>query len=210
MSENDHIGVVRSHRWIGAEAQRKRLEADGCRTIIALDGKKDTATREELEKLTRPTTTIKLVHAFLLADPKRRRLKGGLKADFLAALKRLICKQPVGRGGTLKDVASGLTTANPEHKRLIIAGANDHITRDGKGLKSALNGARNRGRQRGEYSKEAWAEAYSIWRNTVDYPEWDDVDAAYLALDKKYNHEHPFTRYRASRKWPGGRKSKSR
>jgi hypothetical protein len=210
MSENDHIGVVRPHRWISAEAQRKRLEADGCRTIVALDGKKDTATREELVKLTRETTTIKVVHAFLLADPKRRRLKGGLKADFLSVLKRLICKPPGGRGGTVKDVASGLTTADKEHKRMIIAGANDHITRDGKGLKSALNGARNRGRQRGTYSKEAWAEAYSIWRNTVDYPEWDDVDAAYLALDKKYNHEHPFTRYRASRKWPGGRKSKKR
>jgi len=203
MSENDHIGVIRSHRWIGAEAQRKRLEADGCRTIVSLDGKKDTATREELERLVRPTTTIKVVHAFLLADPKRRRLKGGLKADFLAVLKRLICKPPNGRNGTLKDVASGLTTANPEHKRLIIAGASDHITRDGKGLKSALNGARNRGRQRLNLTTEQLRAAKAIWRDLIEYPTWEAADKGLASVHKD------FTRYRAHRLW-GSRKSKNR
>jgi hypothetical protein len=203
MSENDNIGVIRPHRWISAEAQRKRLEADGCRTIVALDGKKDTATREELVKLTRETTTIKVVHAFLLADPKRRRLKGGLKADFLSVLKRLICKPPGGRGGTVKDVASGLTTADKEHKRMIIAGANDHITRDGKGLKSALNGARNRGRQRVDFTPEQLRAAKAVWRDLVEYPSWEAADKGLADVHKD------FTRYRAHRLW-GPRKSKKR
>lgn len=203
MSENDHIGVIRPHRWISADAQRERLEADGCRIIVALAGKKETCTREELEKLTRPSSVIKFVHAFLLADPRRRRSQGGLKADFLAALKRLTDKPPAGRGGTLKDVATGLTTANPEHRRVIIASANDQITRDGKGLKSALNGARNRGRQAIDLNKDQLRDAKAIWRNLVDYPEWQDADAGLKTVHPK------FTRYRAHRLW-GPRKSKSR
>lgn len=177
MSEKDHIGVVRAHRWASVAEQRRRLTEDGCRTIVELDGKRDAATREELEILTRPTTTIKIVHAFLLADPRKRRKKGGMKADFLKALKRLVCKPPSGRGGTLKDVDTGLTTADQGHKQAIIALAYAMLARDGKGLKSKLNGAKStKGRTPKDFPADVKAKAEVFWFDKR-LKTWDDVRA---------------------------------
>jgi hypothetical protein len=190
MSEKDHIGVVRAHRWASSDLQRKRLKLDGVRTIVELDGKKDAATRDELERLTRPTTTIKIVHAFLLADPKQRRKRGGMKADFLAYLKRLTCQPPKGRGGTVKDVDTGLSTDDPGHKQAIIALAYAMLARDGKGLKSKLNGAKStNGRPPKEFSDEVKAKAEVYWFDKR-LKTWDDVKAKLkplgVSVDRAY------------------------
>jgi hypothetical protein len=173
MSENDHIGVVRTHRWLSAEAQRKRLKEDGVRTIVELDGKKDAATRDELAKLTRETTLIKIVHAFLLADPKQRRKRGGMKADLVAYWKRLTVAPPKGRGGTIKDVDLGLTSENPAHERAILAAANEMLARDGKGLKSLANSKKNtKGRAPAEFPPGTREKVEPIWFDSR--LTWDD------------------------------------
>lgn len=188
MSAEDTIGVVRAHRWASVAVQRERLQQDGCRIIVELDGKKDSVTRSELEQLTRPGTVIKFMFPFLLADPKAKHKKGGMKADFLIAFERLTDK----RKGIVKDVTAGITTADPMQKRAIIALAKEHLAASGKGRKSAENGKRQRGRSRLEFSTDEMRDAKAAWRNIKDFPTWEDVKAA-LPTN--------FTVHRAHRLW---------
>jgi hypothetical protein len=191
MSDDDHIGVVREHRWTNVKLQRERLKADGCRVILDM---KDT-TRADLFRIVRSGTTVKLFRAYYLADPRNRKKKGGMKADALATLRRLCCKPPNGIGAVVKDVETGLSTADPAQKAAIVALIKDQATRDGKGLKSAANGANSkRGRVPRAFTADEMRDAKAVWRNLKDYPTWDD---AQKALPKG------FTVHRAFRLWKG-------
>lgn len=169
----DKIGVVRQHRWINA-AEQERILRDRCRIVVSLGGgKAKLVTLAELAKLTRPGTVVELVHVYLLADPKRKRAAGGMKADLRAAIALLVDK----RGGVLVDVETGLTTAQTGQRKALIALAEDQISRSNKGLKSALNGAKSKGRPKPDYTPQQLADAKAIWRNLIDYPEWKDTKA---------------------------------
>jgi hypothetical protein len=156
--DRDLLGVIRDHRWVRAGTQRKRLEAAGCRSIIELEGKKSVATQADMIRMARPERTLVLAHAFLLADPKARGRRGGVKQNFdevLAAIHK--------RGGIVLDLETGLTTDLDFHRRAVVALSHDHIGRSQKGLRSALNGARSRGRP-------------ALWRDPKDrkvvWEEW--------------------------------------
>jgi hypothetical protein len=138
--ENDKIGVVRDHRWIKAGEQRKRLEAEGCRGVLDITS---VASRSDIVKMACQDRVFVLVHAFLLADPRARGKKGGMKADLAAFIKEID-----KRGAAVKDMETGLTTEQPEHRKAILALAYAHIARSNQGLKSNLNGARSKGRPR--------------------------------------------------------------
>ncbi len=203
MSDDDHIGVVREHRWTNVKLQRERLKADGCRVILDL---KDTP-RSDLFRIVRSGTTVKLFRVYYLADPKNRRKKGGMKADALTTLRRLCCKPPKGCGAVVKDVETGLSTADPAQKAAIIGLIKEQAARDGKGLKSAENGKRNRGRQRVEFTPDQIREAKGIWRDTVEYPTWEAARDALAEIVTEKGEK--FTTDRARRLWKS-RKSKSR
>lgn len=138
--ENDKIGVVREHRWIKAGEQRRRLEAEGCRGILDIGG---SASRSDVVKMACQDRVFVLVHAFLLADPRARGRKGGMKADLAAVIKEL-----GKRGAAVMDMETGLTTQAPEHRKAILAVSFAHIARSNQGLKSSLNGHKSRGRPR--------------------------------------------------------------
>jgi hypothetical protein len=186
MSENsDKIGVVRQHRWMNAEKQAELL-GPRCNKVVSLGGKgARPIEREDLEKLARPGTVIELVHAFLLADPKRKRVRGGMKADFRAALERL-----EKRGAVVVDVDASICSR--KHKRALLALVDADIGRSNQGLKSALNGARSRGRPKHEPTAEEMKDAKAAWRNVKDYPTWDDVKPVL---------PEGFTVYRAHKLW---------
>lgn len=154
MNAVDAIGVVRDHRRLKAKGQEARLRLDGVRAVLDL-GK---ATREDMERIIRPGTVVKFVHAFLLADPKSKRKAGGRRKDLLDAMARI-----EKRGGTIKDVDSGLTTANVEHRYALIALATEQLASDGRGLRSAANG--KLGRPVKTLTPEAWGRAEAIWLN---------------------------------------------
>lgn len=175
MSEvQDKIGVVRHHRWLSAAEQEKIL-AERCRIVVSLGGGKAKAvTLDELAKLTRPGTVIELVHVFLLADPRKKRIVGGMKADLKAAIAKLVDK----RGGVIVDVDAGLTTEKAGHRQALMALAEDQIGRSNKGLKSALNGAKSKGRPVEKFDAYELKNAKAVWRNVKDYPTWPDAAAA--------------------------------
>jgi hypothetical protein len=187
--------------------QRELLQQDGCRIIVELDGKKDSVSRADLEKLTRPGTVVKFVFPFLLADPKARSRKGGMKEDFVAALNRLCGERPKGRAGIVKDVKAGISTADPMQKRAIIALAKEHLAASGKGMKSAATAAKRKGRASVDFAVGQYALAKQIWRDVIDYPTWPD---ARVELEKiKSEKGEKFTTDRAARLW-GPRKPKKK
>lgn len=157
MNDGDAIGVVREHRRLKAKGQRARLERDGVRAIMDISIKGGHK-REDLERLVRGGTVVKLVHTFLLAEPKSKRKAGGRRKDLLDAMARI-----EKRGGTIKDVDSGLTTANNEHRYALIALATEQLARDGRGLRSHING--RLGRPVKNFPPEIWKQAEAIWNN---------------------------------------------
>ena len=172
MQYADVIGVVREHRRLKAKGQKARLEREGCRRVLDISVGKHA--REDLEKMVRGGTVVALVHTFLLAEPKSKRKAGGRRKDLLDAMARI-----EKRGGTIKDVDSGLTTANNEHRYALIALATEQLARDGRGLRSHING--RLGRPVKNFPPEVWARAEAIWNNRK-LKTWADTAPGLKAL----------------------------
>ncbi len=181
----DKIGVVRQHRWLSADEQAQIL-APRCRKVVSLGGSgAQSVTREDLERLARPGTVVELVHAFLLADPRRKKVRGGLQADFRAVLDRLD-----KRGAKVVDVDAQICSG--KQRKALLALVDSDLARSNRGAKSATNGTRSRGRPSYEPTPGELERAEHIWGNTRSYPEWPDADKA---LRTKVNKQ--FTMWRA-------------
>lgn len=206
MSRQDTICVVRHHRWLSAEDQAKRLGDSGCRVTVSFDGGKKLmqVERDDLRKMIRKGTVVKVVYVFLLANLKKRGARALL--EDLKAFAGMLMKA----GAVIEDVETGLLSSNPAQFRAMLAQAKEHIARHCQGAKNADLNAAKRGVPLSEFKPGSEAEYYAVYRNVADYPTWDDMDAGFAAIDKKYGHKKPFTRTRAARKWPGGRKGKAK
>lgn len=188
MSSEDTIGVVHEHRWCKSAEQVRRLEADGCRIIVSLGGgKAKQVTFEELLKLSRPGTVLKLVHVMFLADVRKKGAKA-VRASYRTREKKLVEE----RGAILKDLDSGLTTEQQGHRKAILALTDDLIARHAQGAKSAAVSQARKGRPLLAFTADEMRDAKAVWRNVKDYPTWDD---AAKALPEK------FTVHRAHRLW---------
>jgi hypothetical protein len=184
----DKIGVVRDHRWIAADRQAERL-APRCRIVVSLGGGKlRQIDRDALVKLARPGTVIELVHAFLLADPKRKHVMGGMKEDFRNVLGKL-----EKRGAQVVDLEAEIGI---DKRKALLAVVDADIGRSNRGKHSAANGAKStRGRAAKKFDAQQLKDAKAIWRNVKDFPAWDHV-----ALE--YERSVPgFTTARAFRLW---------
>lgn len=188
MSDQDTIGVVRAHRWVNPTEQARRLDADGCRIIVSLDGgKHKQVTREELLRLARDGTVLKFVHAMYLADVCKRGAKA-IRADYRRWEKRFIEE----RGAIIKDLDSGLTTEQSGHRKAIVALTDDLIARHAQGAKSAAISTARKGRPLLAFTAEQLKDAKAVWRNVKDYPKWEDAASAL---------PENFTVHRAHRLW---------
>jgi hypothetical protein len=190
----DKIGVVRDHRWLGADKQAERL-APRCRIVVSLGGGKSKLIKSHVEfadlvTLSREETTIELVYAFLLAEPKRKHMSGGMRTAFRAALAAI-----EKRGAQVFDLEGDIGS---DKRKAFLATVDTDIGRSNRGRSSSLNGEKNknRGRQPKTFTAEQTKEARAVWRNLKDYPTWDDAEDA---MPKG------FTRYRAHKLW-GSRK----
>ena len=193
----DKIGVTRQHRWLSADEQAEILRPRN-RIVVSLGGgAARQIAREDLERLTRPGTVIELVHAFLLAEPRRKKLKGGLQADFRAALDRL-----EKRGAKVVDVDGSVCSG--KQRKALLALVDSDLGRSNRGAKSATNGAKSRGRPAYEPTEDEKTAAKLIWLDRKRYREWADADKA---IRKQVNKR--FTGWRAYGLW-GGREPPSR
>jgi hypothetical protein len=197
MSKEDTIGVVRAHRWVNPTEQARRLEADGCRIIVSLDGgKHKQVTRDELLRLARTGTVLKFVHAMYLADMRKRGAKA-IRADYRKWEKRFIEE----RGAIVKDLESGLTTEQSGHRKAIVALTDDLIARHAQGFKSAAISTARKGTPQADFEPRQYQDAKAIWRNTKDYPTWPDTVAPLAAIVSPNGQK--FTTARAYKKWQG-------
>ena len=186
--DEDAVGLVRHHRWAKIEVQQDRLEEDGCRAIIDLDKTK----REEVLQLLRDGRTGKLLYAFLLVDPKRKRK---LFEDFRAVLAKIET-----RGGIIKDVFTGLDNTDKARRAALLDVVRGQARRHLQGAKWAEEPMRHKpGRRPQEFTAEQLAAAKAIWRDRIEYPTWKATDDALKQIKSKK--DKPFTRARAHRLW---------
>lgn len=186
----DKIGVVRDHRWFKADEQAARL-APRCRVVVSLGGGKVKQARlEDLAQWCRPGTVVELVHAFLLAEPRRKRLSGGMRSDFRKALAML-----EKRGARVFDLEADVGSGQ---RKALLAVVDADIGNSNRGRQSSLNGHKSkRGRKAAHFTAQQIKEAKAIWRNTKDYPDWE---AAQAAFDAEVD---GFTTARAFKLWQG-------
>lgn len=176
--ENDKLGVARDHRWLKLAEQKRRLEAAGCRAVIELSDKG--ADLKDLVQMARPERTFVLCHAFLLADPRYRRAKGGLRARLDDAL-----NQVAKRGAVVMDLETGLSTADKQHRKAIIAVSHGHISRSNQGLRSSLNGKRSRGRPKTWDDPAVRQALWNAWHSDEYKSNPDAIAAAEAKLGRK-------------------------
>lgn len=187
----DKIGVVRDHRWASADEQAEQL-APRCRIVVSLGGGRSSLIRsrvemDDLAKLCRPGTVIELWRAFLLADPKRKRLSGGMRQEFKRALAVLR-----KRGAQVVDVSEDIGSDKPG---AFMAVVDRDIGRSTRGRAAADNlVAARRGRKVLHFTAEQMRDAKAVWRNVKDYPTWADAAKAL---------PEGFTPARAFRLWKG-------
>lgn len=179
----DKLGVVRDHRWVSAAVQRKRLEEDGCRGILELDGKKNAVTQNDIIRMSTIGRTFVFVHAFFLADPSFRKKRGGLVANFDAALAEI-----AERGGAVKDLETGLSTADRQHRKAIIAISHRHIARSNQGLRSSINGKKSRGRPMSWSDPKDRQTIWDEWHSNAHATNTAAADEASRKMGRRITH----------------------
>lgn len=183
-TEEDAIGATRKHRWLTVERQTERLEVDGCRRIVSLDA----LTREQIIRMVREKTVIKVVHAVFLIDPRKRGPKRMLNdyEDFAERLSNL----PRKCRGIIKDVDSGFVADTAPQRKVMLHMVRDQIRRQLTGRNSAEN--LKRGGQPLVFTEQQMRDAQLIWENVKRYPTWDDCKRAF---------PKDFTVWRAHKLW---------
>jgi hypothetical protein len=183
--DDDAIGLVREHRWLSAKAQTKQLREAGCIKIFDLD----TQDRADMERLV-GRRVVRLVYAFLLANPERTR---GMLADLTGVLERI-----KARGGIVVDLDSRLDSeTNPAAFKAVVA---DQVRRHNQG--EASNARKGKpGRKKREFSRGQYRLAHDIWADVKNYPNDDAVKAGLAKI--KASDGVGFSYTRAFRKWKG-------
>ena len=109
----DILGVAREHRWMRLAEQQAQLKAAGSRVVVVMGdgtsrdhGNCAPLTIKDLARLVRPGTVVKLMYAFLLSDPNKKRSM----ADFEKSLALIVDE----RKGVVVDVLTGLSTETKE------------------------------------------------------------------------------------------------
>lgn len=161
---DDIIGLIRVLKPRYTEAgQRAALTAPGvnARCILNLAD----ATREEVLRMTRPGTVIAVQHLHLVADPKRKHQKGGMRADLWKALDAFEKK-----GGVFWELYSGLRTDTKAGRDTMTRGAIETLARGRH--KTERND--KRGRPPKEFTKTQWEVAEKVWFDKR-LKRWSDV-----------------------------------
>jgi hypothetical protein len=186
-ADDDAIGLVRAHRWMGVTAQARRLKEAGCKRIFDLDKE----ARADMERIAGRRRAL-LVYAFLLASPDKTR---GMWADFTASLERIEKRQ-----GVVVDVGTGLDSTK-EKRAAFLDVVRGQVRRHNQGEKSGENHPPGTpGRQQDKFSAGDRRLARDIWKDANTYPTWDSTRPA-LARLKATNTGRPFTVERAYKLW---------
>ena len=189
---DDIIGVARDHRWMRLSEQQAQLKAAGSRVVVVMGdgagrdrGKRAPLTVKDLARLVRPGTVVKLMYAFLLADPSKKRPL----ADFESALALIVDE----REGVVADVLTGLSTETKEKRRALVAAIKDQVRRSRQGLRSEENGTRSRGRPRLWFDAERRQIVWNEWHSSAHATNTEAANEASKRIGQRITH---FTMWR--------------
>ena len=181
-AEDDAIGFVRDHRWLSAKAQTRQLREAGCSKVFDLDAQD----RADMERLA-GRRVVRLVYAFLLANPERTR---GMWADFLGSLARI-----EARDGVVVDMSTRLDSATQRAAFLDVV--RGQVRRHNQGENPAERKGKP-GRKKVTFTRGQLRQARLIWKDVENFPTYD---AAARELRKIKGEGGFFSETRAFRLW---------
>lgn len=189
----DTLGIARDHRWMRLAEQQKQLKACS-RVVVTLGDAKGTESKghrlEDIARIIRPGTLVQVMYAFLLAESRGQPGKHGKmrRSTFDKALAII-----EGRKGIVRDVLTGLSTETPAKRLALKALAYDQISRSNRGLHSAENGTRSRGRPKQWDAPENRQIIWDEWHSNAHATNTDAANEASRRIGKRITH---FTMWR--------------
>lgn len=164
----DIIGYIRVILPRYAEAaQRQAMDTHKIARVIQEGGKRQLGTMDDLAKIVRPGTTVAVLHALLLANPRDKRKRGGSRAAFWASLDTI-----EERGGVIWELYTGLRTDKPAERDRMTREAIDALARG----RHKTRQSDKRGRPAKQFTDEQWAKAQAAWESRK-LKTWADVQA---------------------------------
>jgi hypothetical protein len=188
-TSEDTLGIARDHRWMRLAEQQKQLKPVSRVVVVLGDTKgRDAGKGHELAdvlRIIRPGTVVQLMYVFLLAESRSQPGKHGKmrRATFDKALAAV-----EGRKGIVKDMLTGLSTETSAQRGALKALAYDQIARSNRGLNSAENGARSRGRPSRWSDPKDRQIIWDEWHSIAHPTNTDAADEASRRMGKRISH----------------------
>jgi hypothetical protein len=153
----DIIGFVRVILPRYSEAgQRQAMEAHSISRVIQEGGKQAIGTLADLLRIVRPGTTVAVLHALLLADPRDKHKSGGTRKSFWTAFDAIEAK-----GGHVWELYTGLRTNKLAGRDKMTRAAIDALAR---GRHKTSRGDK-RGRPAKQFTDAQWEKAQAAWES---------------------------------------------
>ena len=182
-TDADTIGVARDHRWMRLAEQQRQLKPPVSRVVLVLGDQKGRDGKgyklADVAQIIRPGTVVQVMYAFLLADPSKRMRRSAFDKALAEVEKRK---------GIVKDMLTGLSTETTAQRLALKALAYDQIARSNKGLNSAENGARSRGRPL-QWADPAHRQiVWEEWHSNAHATNTDAANEASRRIGKRITH----------------------
>ncbi len=145
--------------------QRQAMDAHNIKRVLQEGGKLANGTMADLVRIARPGTTVAVLHAMLLADPRHDRKRGGSRAAFWAALDAI-----EARGGNVLELYTGLRTDTREGRDKMTRAAIDALARG----RHKTRQSDKRGRPAKHFTEAQWEKAQAAWES-MKLKTWADV-----------------------------------
>jgi hypothetical protein len=149
--------------------QRQAMEAHSIQRILQEGGKRSSAdSMDTLLRMLRPDqpTTVAVLHALLLANPRDKRKKGGTRAAFWRTLDAI-----EKRGGVIWELYTGLRTDTREGRDKMTREAIDALARG----RHKTSQSDKRGRPPKQFTDAQWEKAKAAWDAIGKLKTWDAV-----------------------------------
>jgi hypothetical protein len=163
------IGYVRPHRSCPAKRQHEAMAAAGVKAVY-VEGQGAETLHEAIRAL-RPGMLLAVMHAALLAEPAKTTNARPRKSLFAAL------KAAQDKGGVLWELETGRTSDKDCLE--IMEDAVDALAKGGRSFKSAMNGAKSRGRPKVDWTP--WMEAMKREWHSLEHATNADAVAAMQA-----------------------------
>lgn len=116
-------------------------------------------------RLARPGTVVAVLHAHLLADPKRRNVRGAMRRDFRQTWEAIHAK-----GAVVWELYTDRRSDHANDREAMALDAVDSLALG----RHKVRGSDKRGRPEKTFTEEQWAQAERVWESRR-IKRWEDV-----------------------------------